>query len=163
MQPTQPAKSSEEEMPNEADHLNFELYNMYVQTAEKVSDRRGALNAWMISLANAIVALGAVLTKAAGAAPLSFLGAVLVSVSGILTCILWMALLTSYSKLNKAKFHTVSKMELRMEFRPFQEEREYYKQAQRIGFSKIEGIVPMMFAILFASVLAVEIFQAARQ
>jgi hypothetical protein len=35
----------------------FELYKLYLATAEKVSDRRAQANAWMLSVNSAIVGL----------------------------------------------------------------------------------------------------------
>ena len=43
-------------LPDAAD-LNLELYKLYLETAETVSERRAAANTWMLSVNSAIVAL----------------------------------------------------------------------------------------------------------
>ncbi len=36
---------------------DFDLYKLYLETAEKVSDRRGAANQWLLSVNSAVVGL----------------------------------------------------------------------------------------------------------
>jgi hypothetical protein len=82
------------------------LFELYLATAEKVSDRRAQANAWMLSVNSAIVALYGYLQAekmAVGAAQKAvWLWAI--PAAGAIVCLAWVALLTSYRKLNRAKF-----------------------------------------------------------
>jgi hypothetical protein len=92
-------------LPDAAD-LNLELYKLYLETAEKVSERRADANTWMLSVNSAIVALYGYLSEA-GASVGDFEKSVwlwAIPVAGILVCLAWATLLSSYSALNRAKF-----------------------------------------------------------
>ena len=122
------------------------LYVTYLQTMEKVSDRRAALNAWMITLLNAVVALDISLTKInAGFAGNAFI----VPLMGILTCVVWRLLLGSFSTLNAAKFRVIFDLEQRLGVNPFRVEQKYYKEQGRTGFARLERKVPFIFLMLF--------------
>src|SRR5215212_7739564 len=89
------------------------LYELYLATAEKVSDRRVQANSWMLSVNSAIVALYGYLQAdkmAVGAAQKAvWLWAI--PAAGILVCLARAALLASYRKLNRAKFTVIMQME----------------------------------------------------
>jgi hypothetical protein len=90
----------------DAKDTNLELYKLYLETAETVSERRATANTWMLSVNSAIVALYGYLSEA-GASVGDFEKSVwlwAIPVTGILVCLAWAALLSSYSKLNAAKF-----------------------------------------------------------
>jgi hypothetical protein len=80
------------------------LFELYLATAEKVSDRRAQANAWMLSVNSAIVALYGYLQAdkmSVGAAQKAvWLWAI--PAAGAIVCMAWGALLTSYRKLNRA-------------------------------------------------------------
>jgi hypothetical protein len=79
------------------------LFELYLATAEKVSDRRAQANAWMLSVTSAIVALYGYLpsdkTVVAGQIAI-WLWAI--PAAGAIVCIAWVALLASYRKLHRA-------------------------------------------------------------
>src|SRR5918997_2927499 len=89
------------------------LFELYLATAEKVSDRRVQANSWMLSVNSAIVALYGYLQAdkmAVGAAQKAvWLWAI--PAAGAIVCLAWAALLTSYRKLNRAKFAVLAQIE----------------------------------------------------
>jgi hypothetical protein len=89
------------------------LFELFLATAEKVSDRRAQANAWMLSVNSAIVALYGYLQSdkmAVGAAHKAvWLWAV--PAAGAIVCLAWAALLTSYRELNRAKFTVLAEIE----------------------------------------------------
>src|SRR4051812_41740688 len=97
------------------------LFELYLATAEKVSDRRVQANCWMLSVNSAIVALYGYLQAdkmTVGAAQKAvWLWAI--PAAGILVCLAWAALLTSYRKLNRAKFAVLMQMEADLPLPPF--------------------------------------------
>jgi hypothetical protein len=54
----------------------------------------------------------------------------------------WAALLTSYRKLNRAKFEVLMEIEADMPISPFTREREAYRKDRRRSLSYIETLIP---------------------
>src|ERR1700722_10505383 len=102
----------------------FAMFELYLNTAEKVSDRRAQANTWMLSVNSAIVALYGVLQ--ADKTPVSNLQKPLwlwaIPLAGVIVSIAWFSLLTSYRKLNHAKFGVLTEMECRLAVKPFKKE-----------------------------------------
>lgn len=86
----------------------YELYKLFQETTEKVSDRRAKANTWMLESVNsAHVALYTLLEQGE-----EFTGALgqnlwlfAIPLAGIIICLAWYSLLVSYRKLNQAKFN----------------------------------------------------------
>ncbi len=134
----------------------FELYRLYLATAEKVSDRRAAANAWLLSVNSAIAALYGLLYDAD--IPAAFGDAapwmMAIPVAGVLVCLAWAALLASFAELNKAKFAVLHEMEADLPFAPFTREQAVYRKLVRKPFATIEKRVPLAFMALHAALLA---------
>ena len=127
----------------------FELYKLYLATAEKVSDRRAQANAWMLSVNSAIVGLyGYLQTVPSDDAKEIWLWAI--PAAGAIVCVAWAALLASYSRLNGAKFKVLHELEADFPIPLFKRESEHYKKEGRRQLSRIESRVPWTFALLYA-------------
>ena len=134
------------------------LYQLYLATAEKVSDRRTQANTWMLSVNSALATLFGVLDIRAAAVVGEEQRGVwfwVIPVAGILVCIAWASLLTSYSRLNAAKFDVLQELEKELSFPLFTREQEIYKAQSkpRRGLATIEHWVPWTFAALYAALL----------
>lgn len=133
----------------------FELYRLYLATAERVSDRRAATNSWMLSVNSAIVALYGYL--AIGDETVSTLekSAWLLAIpaSGVLVCLSWAALLSSFSQLNSAKFDVLQDIEKSLPYAPFTAEETLYRKLKRSNFSGLERKVPHAFIALYAVIV----------
>jgi hypothetical protein len=133
---------------NDAKRVLFELY---VGTAEKVSDRRAQANAWMLSVNSAIVTLYGYLETGKLSVPngqrMVWLWAI--PAAGVLVCIAWGALLTSYRQLNRAKFAVLEEIEADPPLRPFTREREAYMHDRRRSLTYIETAIPGCFGLLY--------------
>ena len=134
------------------------LFELYLATAEKVSDRRAQANSWMLSVNSAIVALYGYLQAdkmAVGAAQKAvWLWAI--PAAGTLVCVAWTSLLTSYRKLNRAKFEVLTQLEADP-IPPFTRENEAYRRDRRWSLSYIETLIPVCFVLLYAVLLIVAI------
>ena len=127
------------------------LFELYLATAEKVGDRRAQANSWMLSVNSAIVGLYGYLDykMAVGvAAKAVWLWAI--PAAGAIVCLAWAALLTSYRKLNHAKFEVLMQLEADLPVPPFTREREIYRSEKRRSLSQIETLIPACFALLYA-------------
>jgi len=130
-----------------------------VATAEKVSDRRAQANAWMLSVNSAIVALYGYLQadKPAVDATQKAVWLATIPAAGMIVCFAWFVLLTSYRKLNAAKFIVIMELEKDLPATPFTRERDVYKRARRQALSHIESAIPCCFGLLYAAMLAATI------
>jgi hypothetical protein len=135
------------------------LYELYLNTAEKVSDRRAQANAWMLSVNSAIVALYGYLQadKSAVTAGQKSVWPWAIPAAGVIVCVAWTALLTSYRKLNRAKFAVIAEIEAELPAAPFTRERELYHRDRRRSLASVETLIPACFALLYAVMLGATI------
>jgi len=130
----------------------FELYRLYKETSEKVSDRRAAANTWMLSVNSALVAFYALMEKGKEIVGSSgrhlWLGAL--PVAGIIICMAWAALLVSYRKINHAKFKVLMEMEQSLPYASYSREDEILHESKRWNLSNIESWIPWAFGLLYA-------------
>ena len=104
----------------------LKLFELYLATAEKVSDHRAQANSWMLGVNSAVVGLYGYLQAdkmAVGAAQKAvWLWAI--PAAGAIVCLACAALLESYRKLNRAKFAVLAQLEADLPIPPFTRERE---------------------------------------
>ena len=73
--------------------------------------------------------------------------------AGALVCLAWAALLTSYRKLNRAKFAVLRQIEVELSTSLFASEREAYRRDRRRSLSYVETFVPVCFVLLYFAML----------
>jgi len=130
----------------------FALYELFLATAEKTTDRRAQANAWMLSVNSAIVALyGYLQADKSVAASSTFTEIWLwaIPLAGTLVCAAWFTLLTSYRSLNRAKFEVLKEIEKELPFDPFTREEQLYQAEGRLSGSTIESAIPWTFIVLY--------------
>jgi hypothetical protein len=128
------------------------LFELYLATAEKVSDRRAQANTWMLSVNSAIVALYGYLQADKASVPnlQKPLWLLAIPAAGIIVCVAWASLLTSYQKLNQAKFSVLQQLEDGLaQVAPFRAEQELYRKGNRISLARVERWIPGCFLILY--------------
>lgn len=132
----------------------FDLYNLAVEMADRISSRRVLANSFFASASTGLVVL-----LSSDSYPWY------VSAAGIVLAIVWWALLRSYRELNTAKYRVILKMEARLPVRVFGEEWESLKGdskvprprwgtmrpwlAQYRELGSVERVVPWVFAVLY--------------
>jgi hypothetical protein len=139
-----------------ADDTDLKLFELYLATAEKVSDRRAAANAWMLSVNSAIVALYGYLAADKLSVPVAQKGVWLwaIPAAGAIVSLAWAVLLTSYRQLNGAKFFVLQEMEKSLSAQPFTNEHVHYKRKRRLPLSWIETAIPVCFFALYIAIIA---------
>src|SRR5205823_6786097 len=95
--------------------LLIEQYKVYVDTTNKVSDRRGSAHTLLLTVNTSLITVyGLVLAKdmplAAAHGPWTWL----VPLAGLLVSLTWFLLIRSYRVLNGAKFKVVNEIERRL-------------------------------------------------
>ena len=135
------------------------LFELYLATAEKVSDRRAQANSWMLSVNSAIIALYGYLQadKMAVGATQKMVWLWAIPAAGAIVCLAWAALLTSYRKLNRAKFAVLTQIEADLPIAPFTRERAAYRRDRRRSLSTVERLIPGCFVLLYAIMLSAAI------
>ena len=119
------------------------MFELFLATAEKVSDRRAQANSWMLSVNSAIVALYGYIQSdkmAVGVPPKAvWLWAIPRGRRLRLSVLPGAALhAASYRKLNSAKYTVLAELEADLPASPFTRERQIYKEDGRRSFSQIE-------------------------
>ena len=163
--------------------LSFEEFKFYYDSAEKVTDRRIALNQWNYTICSAIVISVAAVSKWVIANPSFFAVGVgivlLLYLMAVLFCSLWIGLIRDYKRLNNAKFDVLNAMapqlkfsaepnDVRISFEPLKKEWDRLQQAEALQevssinvialkSSNIEYLIPKAFRLLFVVVILLAI------
>lgn len=136
-------------------HL-VEMYKLYVEMADRISQRRERANTFFLTINTALVALLA--KDAFGAQPASprYLE-VLIPLAAVVLCFLWYRIIRSYRDLNSAKFKVVHRIEQLLPIKPYDAEWAAVDRGKNAKlykpFTHIEIAVPWIF-IVFYIVLA---------
>ncbi len=133
---------SREEYGDEYVSTVLEQWKTCVEMANSNTEKRNNSNNIFITINSALLA---VIT-------FSFdYKSLLLSVVGIIICILWIKTIDSYKSLSSVKYHIVNEIEKKLPLTPFAFEWEklnnHYKY---IGLTKIEKFMPKVFIALFS-------------
>jgi len=120
------------------------IYQGFIQSAEKISDRRHNANTFFLTVNTALLGITGYL-QSAGAELLW-----LVALAGVVLSYTWFRLIKSYRSLNTAKFEVIHDIEQQLPFATYDAEWEKLKcgkdAAVHKPFSKVEATVPVIFA-----------------
>lgn len=130
-----------------SDHL-FEQYKLYVESAERVSERRTSANNYLLTVNAFLITLYGLASQLGG----NRAWQIVVPIAGVLICITWLVLIRSYRNLNSAKFKVIHELEEQLPAAPF--DREWSHAQHGIGkayrpLTHIEPYVPVVFATLY--------------
>ncbi len=142
-----------------APHL-LEQYKLYVEMADKISERRQTANTFFLTINTALVAmLGIVWPRMEGLVGATWY--TVVGVAGLILCYSWYRLLKSYKDLNSGKFRVVHAMERLLPTRPYDAEWESVGRGENpklyLPFTHIETKIPWVFFGLYLVLIAISI------
>lgn len=137
------------------EHL-LEQYKIYINAAEKISDRRQKTNEFFLALNTSLVAfLGFIATKISQSEISLML--IVSTIPGIVICYLWFRIIISYKGLNSAKFKVIHTIELRLPLALYDTEWEMLDRGKNKKvywpFSHIELHVPKIFILIYFALL----------
>jgi hypothetical protein len=162
----------------------FDEFELFYQSAEKVTERRLATNRWNYSICIAIlVAIAGIISWATSNANfllISLFAVVILSGMAILFCTMWVGQIHSFKMLNTAKFEVLNRMaplvafspeqcDDRVSYSPFEKEWEFLQQKNKaleeigdtqilaLKSSNIEYLIPRAFRFLFIFIILVAI------
>lgn len=128
-------------------HL-FEQYKHYVESAEKISERRVSANNYLLTVNAFLVTLYGLVA----ASRFHTFWTILVPVAGFLVSLTWYRIITSYRDLNTVKFKVIHELEQHMPAALY--DYEWQKAEEGRGktyhpLSHLERWVPIIFMILY--------------
>lgn len=132
-------------------HL-FEQYKMYVESAEKISDRRQNANNYFIAINTAIITLFGLSFQIDFFDKL-FWERGLLALLGVIIAVIFWFLLRSYKQLNSGKFKVIHAIEKELPLALYDYEWEVLGKGENkklyFPFSHIELYFPWVFGVLY--------------
>jgi hypothetical protein len=140
----------------DASPQTFQLYQLAVEMADRISARRGVANSFFAALQSGVLGVLGFLTTA-GADPDRWV-LVAVCVAGVATSVTWFLLLRSYRTLNRAKFVVIGDLETRLPYAVFANEWQSLKRdpirtwrTRYAELGTVERLVPVVFLLMYAA------------
>jgi hypothetical protein len=142
----------------------FDLYRLAVEMADRISARRGAGNAFFLTLQTALAGFAGIIRPTSavdgGLVQVDVFGIVIVSVVGLILSATWWLLLRSFRDLNAAKFKVILAIEAGFVAQPFGDEWQFLKQdllkkrmpARYAELNVVERVVPIVFALVYVAI-----------
>jgi hypothetical protein len=154
-------KHSEEEYGNHYRAHFLEIYKLYVEMADRISARRQMANSFFLTINGAILAVfgspqfGISLANLGPEQSNDF--SWIISLLGMIFCVVWLRLIHSYKALNTAKFQVILGLEQRLAVAPYETEWKVLEKGENRKrhkpFTHIEMIVPWVFFVLNLALL----------
>lgn len=132
------------------EHL-LEQYKLYVEMADRISDRRERTNRFYISLLSVLLALLSIIVGRNMLDGYQTVVFMTIGILGLGFCVLWNINIRSYRQLNSGKFKVIHEMEQYLPFSCYDREWEILgkgKEAKRyLQLTRIEQYVPIILAV----------------
>jgi len=143
----------------------LEQYKLYVEMADRISQRRDQSNRFYSALLTGLLAVISVVARLSDwQASGDLLSAVLISVglAGLAVCAIWFINIRSYKQLNSGKFRIIHEVEEQLPFplykkewdclRPLAGKKKYFQLTRIEQFIPIALAIPYLFLIIYAIV-----------
>ncbi|WP_423257766.1 RipA family octameric membrane protein [Enterobacter asburiae] len=125
----------------------IDIYKLCIDMADKTSERRLKTNAFIIAINTGLISLNSYLSTA-GLSQIAWSS--IICLVCIIVNLYWMFLVSTYKKINEAKYKTINKIENdnNFPFKPFNEEYNYLKSKRYFHLTSIERLIPLTLIIL---------------
>ena len=123
-------------------------YKLFVETADRVSERRTSANNYLLTVNSVLVTLYGLASSFSYDRPWLFV----MPVAGVLVCITWLVLIRSYRNLNTAKFKVIHELEEQLPAALFDREWDLAERGEGKAYkplTHIEPYIPLVFAVLY--------------
>lgn len=147
-------------------HL-LEQYKLYVEMADRVSQRRDQSNRFYVTIVSALAAIVVVIARfgvpADGAnGAVSDIGFLAVGLFGLALSGVWWLNIHSYRTLNSAKYKIIGKIEKQLPFAGYSEEWQLLRPPEGrkpyLQLTRVEQFVPIIFMALFALLIIYSLY-----
>lgn len=129
----------------------FEQYKLYVELADRISQRRSLANTFFVTTNSALFAVASWLQKDVG----HYL--YLISAVGILVSFFWFFIIRSYKQLNSGKFKVIHEIEQQLPINMFDYEWEILGNGESFKkywpLSHVEQKIPVVFGLLYLALV----------
>lgn len=136
-------------------HL-LEEYKLYVEMADRVSQRRGLANAFFLSLHTGLFTLAVGLAGFSSDRSEFEISGLIAALFGLPLAILWIRIINSYRQLNAAKYTVVRELEKHLPAAPYDRESTLGEGGEDSNkyhqLTKEEVWVPGLFFVAYAAV-----------
>lgn len=145
-------KLTEEEYGSSYKEHLLAQYQLYVDSMEKISDRRQNANNHFIMINTVLISFIGVLFQVKIFETI-FLVKSMIAVVGIIICVVFWFLLRSYKQLNTGKFKVIHEMEQKLPISIYDYEWKILGEGKNkklyFPFSHIEMVIPWVFGIIY--------------
>lgn len=135
----------------------LEIYKLFVDTAEKTSDRRMQANRFYVTLLSSAIAAAIPLSNYVNLQLRTHLVLLAAACAlGIAVCAAWVAHINYFRDLNSAKFKVIHEIEDHLPAQCFKKEWDIYKGGNRawLTATRIDRVLPFLFMVPFGGGLA---------
>lgn len=145
-------KVGENEYGQEYKNHLFAQYQLYIESVEKISDRRQNANNYFITINTVLISFLGILFQAKLLENIPWVKSV-ISMVGIIVCVIFWFLLRSYKQLNTGKFKVIHEIEQKLPLGLYDYEWKVLKEGKNskvyFPFSHIEMVIPWVFGAVY--------------
>ncbi len=135
------------------EHL-FEQYKLYVDSADRISQRRSSTNSFLLTVNASLVTLYGLTTPLKPSVAAAW--HLLVPFAGILVCITWLSLVENYRNLNSVKFKVIHELEQQLPASLYAYEWQLLEGGAGNVYkpvTHIEQWIPVIFILLYVGLV----------
>jgi hypothetical protein len=141
----------------------MEQYKLYVEMADRVSERRSSANTFFLTANTLLISIfGAIVANAPSSTALKEIWLFIFALSGIAFSVAWFYLVQSYRQLNSGKFKVIHAIEQNLPLALYKAEWKALGEGRDPKIyrplTKIEIYAPLTFALLYALILALSAY-----
>jgi len=138
------------------EHL-LEQYKLYVEMADRISNRRAQANRFYISLLSGLLALLSIVVSREIFSDFQTIAFMAVAILGLALCFLWNVNIRSYRQLNSGKFKVIHEMEQYLPFPCYDKEWMILGKGKEsktyLKLTRVEQYVPLILAVPYILLL----------
>ena len=139
---------------------HLELYKLYVEMADRISERRSKANRFYMTLLSGLLVIISFISNKDGGHTLAayqFVIFLTIGTLGLLVCLIWYFNLISYRQLNTGKFKVIHEMEEGLSLSPYQREWEVLGNGKNsrkyLQLTKVEALIPVILTIPYLIII----------
>lgn len=140
----------------------FDQYKIFVESAERISDRRQHANNYFITINAALISLVGLSFQIKFLQDIGW-ARILIAAIGVAICVIFWYLLRSYDQLNTGKFKVIHEIEQRLPLALYDYEWEILGRGNKpklyYPFARIESKIPWVFGVIYFLLGVASFFQ----
>lgn len=141
----------------------LEQYKLYVEMADRVSQRRAESNRFYMTILSSILVVLSIVIEKQIFSEYQLIMFALISILGLMLSLIWYANIRSYSQLNSGKFAVINDMEKGLPYMCFKKEWELLGEGLEAKkyrqLTRVEKYVPIIIAIPYVLLLIFSVVQ----